>query len=366
MATPDTVRRRRRAGLTGPTAVRAAWGLPLFLGLVSLAGCSTLPAQKAETVVVNIQREAADASARGDEAMAQYNYPVAEDYYRRSYEGHARVDNLEGMANARTSLAWLYLSLGRTEAASETYREVLRLGALAGRKDLTAQGHIGLARVNLALKHHSLALEELDKAQDGLEADSPMRAIWLHTRALALRETGQLAEATSLLEEARRINQKHSQLRELGANHYLMASLAWRQDQDQAALEHLAQALMLDKKTEAAQAIATDLLAIALVLAKVEATPSGSGPWQPEGEPVLWVGSGRARDFGWRAFQAALADNNPDLVRQALSLLVELDSRSDPPHPDLAQWQDYLKRLDQAQALDTLSGAKTKEKGKNQ
>lgn len=331
-----------------PGPVRGAWrnhrrgrrpaGVLLgLLGLV-LGACSSLPTETAEPLQMGLKSQAADQSRTGDENLAQRNYPLAEDYYRRSYEYNARVDNLEGMSQARNSLGFLYLSLGRVPEAGEAYQEALELALLGDDPRLVVLGWINLAKVALAAKEPARALDCLAKADaagaakkaDGQPVNiDDMKALILHNRAVALRDTGKPDEALKLLAEALAINQARGLLRETASNHYLMAAILNQQGLRDDALVHLALSLDLDKKAEAHDAIPGDLYAIARVYQARNAA----------GDQEL------ARAHAWRAFQSALANNDSALVRKCLASLAELDAALGRT-ADLERWQLYLGRLD--------------------
>jgi len=293
----------------------------------SLASCSSLPTDSGDSLVYTYQKQAADLLKQGNAALENRNYSSAEDYYRQAYEANARVDNLEGMSIANNSLGFLYLTVKNTQAALAAYEKALYCAQLAQKTDLVCRVYLQLARTKLETGDLKGAREYLTQAQTlgVLDQGAALSAQYYHTLGLVLRSENALDEALEAFKKAKDLNHSVKQLKEEAVNYYVLASLMFKTEQYDEALQYLDQALLLDKQTENSSGLAEDLFAFARVYVSKKDDP-------------------KARDYAWRSYESALADNNEDLVVRCLELLIQLDGRLG-READLSRWQANLQKL---------------------
>lgn len=294
------------------------------LALAALAGfssCSSAP--KPPDGVFEEKNQASELAKMGDLFMAKGQFASALKYYEDSLKAGSSVDDLEGVAATHASMAKAYLAAGEIEAAKAEYEASLEYARFAFSGAARSVATAGLGEIAYAAGAKAEALASFEEAVALATAasahilgsgsagaaerarDDKALAIALHDAAVAKASLGRVAEAIADLRKVETMNLKAKRWTELGANRYALASALSGEGLAADALAAALGALDADKRAENAKAVPGDLAAAAVLCGK-----SGK--------------VAEAWDYWRRSFDSAMAVDDPQAARKALSSLVSL------------------------------------------
>ncbi len=285
---------------------------PLLCCIVSAAvlmcACSTAP--KPPDAVYETKNKAAEYAKLGDLSMAEGRYATALGYYEEALNAGSSVDDLPGVAASRVSMGRAYAAAGQNEDARREYETALEYALMGGSAAARSAAQAGLGELEYAAGRYQAALELFEKAVASAFASTESgadkaKAVALHDRAVAKAALGETAGAKNDLAEAESLNRKAKRWSELASNRYVLASILAGEGRLEEALKSALDALDADKRGENARSIPQDLAACARLSTRLGRDADAWGYWR-------------------RSFDSALAINDPEAVRTALTSLVEL------------------------------------------
>ena len=268
MRSSDALRDRRRGGVVWTRVVLSAI-VPLAI-VLALAGCSSAP--DAPDYEVAAKNRATQFSEYGNQHFAAGEYDLALRFFNLSLEENTSVDNLPGIAKSYNSIARVYSAAGDLEEARANVQLAMEFSDLADDSEQQMQAYINLGEVEMRDGDADAALAALERAQEIVNANEDLaNAILLHNLGTLYARRDQFDRARQYLEDARAMNAEAGNWRELASNHYMLASIASRQEDYETARTHAEQALTFDKKAEYSPGIAADLQALGRISEHLQA-----------------------------------------------------------------------------------------------
>lgn len=286
---------------------RCRWCGFLLMALgAGLIGCSSAP--DPPEAVYDTKNQASRYADFGNAHFNDAEYEMALRFFELALEENTTVDNQPGIASNHNSIGRVYLAVGRLEAAESNFRRALEVARRHDAPEPLVQARSNLAELYLYQDRTGDAAAQLQEAQRIIgERGLPQDPIVLHNTAVVRMREGALDEAEGLLLRAAEQNQEARSWAELASNHYMLASLASRRGNTQAAIEEALLALEYDKRGENSPGIAKDLYALGTLHRRAG-----------EGE--------NAYDYLQRALRVTVALNQYEETRRNLRALVELAS----------------------------------------
>jgi tetratricopeptide (TPR) repeat protein len=319
---------RSAASASSAAAMLAAVALAAALvAVAAMASCSTAPKNRD---VFDTRNQAADFVKMADGFYEKARWAEAAKYYEQALEADSSVDYVEGVARCHVSLGRNWLAAGDADQAKREFSDGLEYARIAGSKPAQALAIAGLGEVAWAKGDKYSALSRFEDAVAIAQDDNAALAVALHDRATAEAALGRPADAKADLEQAAAFNEKGLRWSEVGANRYMLASVLSREGSYDAALQQAFLALAADKKVENGPGIAQDLAAVASIYGRMQDKQDSWDWWR-------------------RAFDTALAVDNPKAVRKALTSLIDLAGQLGKDE-DAGRYAALLKRLDEAEA----------------
>ena len=259
-----------RMGLFSGKSPRAA--VIVCLGLVFLGACSSAPDPPQE--VYDKHNQAARNLEAGNRYFREAQYNQALEFYQLALEASRAVDNAEGQVTALNSIGKTFFLAGEEEKAAAYYEQAQVLAEKSDSPVLILQCANNTGELYMRRGEISAAREIYRKALAAAESGakgSPELAVLYHNMGACLREAGELSEARGFAEKAAAMNRDAKHFTELAANHYLLASIYFRENKLPEARENALAALDYDKRMENSLGIAQDLLALGSITEKAGA-----------------------------------------------------------------------------------------------
>lgn len=241
----------------------AALGRPALLLALALvmASCSSAPRRPAEELAR--KNEAAQYAKLADDFFFKGQYLQALSFYSEALDAHLSVDNVEGAVLSRNSLGRAFLALGRSADAEREFADALRDARAFGKPALVAQSLSNRGELLYARGEREAAGAAFAEAEPLVAASDPLAAVIAHNRGVLALALGELDQAQALLSRAESANERAKRWAALGANRYVLASLANARGDVAGALVWALKALEADKRGENSLGIGADLEALA-------------------------------------------------------------------------------------------------------
>lgn len=263
----------------------------LFLSLVVLAGCSSLPKEPVQDSPT--AKRTAILHETGSKHLRAGNYDKACLFFERALALHASVDDQPGVVRALTSLGRCRLAMGQVDQAEADFRKAFTSVQDLPHTQLKAQVLAGLGEIALHRQDPASARTWFEQGLElHLESPSLARAVLLHDLGAALLALEDLAAAEPLFEQALALNSALKNPLGIATNCYALALLSEKQGDLNQARQQAQRALNNDKKAENPPGIAQDLTLLG-TLAMAVGNQERAADYYRRAK-LVWLALGRA------------------------------------------------------------------------
>lgn len=238
---------------------RAGYAAIVTVLTVAIAACSSAP--DPPEAIVAIKNEAARFIEFGNAEFDRANYELALQNFELALTRNTSVDHLPGIAGSRNSIGRVYAALGDIERAQAEYEEAERIARQAGAPNVEAQALSNMGELQLRAGADEAAFDLFTRAEQLSDEGTP-DPVLIHNLGTAYARLGDLDRAAAQFERAAAINEEARSWRDLASNYYMLASVAARRNDLDAAQRFAERALDEDKRAEHIPGIAADLAAL--------------------------------------------------------------------------------------------------------
>jgi len=243
--------------------------LMLFIPLVMVSGCSSIPKKERVTPVIAQKEKASLSLDRGHNEYRWNSFDSALHLYGNAFTAASAVDWQEGMIRSLIHMSRTYDRLGDSQSSrlyldrasglldADTAPELLVM--VSNRK---TEWFFFNATPEEALKQNDLSLTQAG----GLDSEEAGEA-W-RIRASIFKTMKNYDQAMDAVLKALEIDEKRNFIPETASDYYIMSSLYSLQGNYGSAVDSMESALAKDKYIENTPAIAQDLYALGLIYEK--------------------------------------------------------------------------------------------------
>ena len=240
---------------------------------VLCGACSSLPGPPDE--VFDRHNQAARDLEAGNRYFREARYDIALEFYTLALDSAEALDDGEGQVTALNSIGKTFFLAGEKDKAGDYYTRAWSRAENSGNPLAILQTANNIGELEISRGESAKALDSYRKALDagGKEASKTVElAVLYHNMGACLRDRGDFAVARENVERAAGMNRSAKRFSELASNYYMLSSIAFRENNFDAARQYALEALDYDKRMENSLGIAQDLLALGSIEEKTGET----------------------------------------------------------------------------------------------